>query len=77
MVLYGRDTSIEDIISSAKRYPMMAERQVIIVKEAQDLSRSIENLLSYAENPQPTTVLVICYKYKKLKSQRPRKMILL
>jgi DNA polymerase-3 subunit delta len=38
-VMYGRDSSIEEIISSAKRYPMMAERQVIIVKEAQDLSR--------------------------------------
>ncbi len=66
MVLYGRDVSIEDIISNAKRFPMMAERQVVIVKEAQDLSRTIENLLSYAENPQPSTVLVICYKYKKL-----------
>jgi DNA polymerase-3 subunit delta len=37
-VLYGRDVTIEDIISTAKRYPMMAERQVVIVKEAQDLS---------------------------------------
>ena len=66
MVLYGRDVSIEDIVSHAKRYPMMAERQVIIVKEAQELLRTIEDLISYIENPQPTTVLVICYKYKKL-----------
>ena len=43
-VMYGRDASIEDIVSSAKRYPMMAERQVLIIKEAQDLSRSIEKL---------------------------------
>jgi DNA polymerase-3 subunit delta len=70
MVYYGRDVSIEDIVGSAKRYPMMAERQVIIVKEAQDLSRTIENLVSYAENPQPTTVLVICYKYKKLDARK-------
>jgi len=70
MVLYGRDVSIEDIISSAKRYPMMAERQVLIVKEAQDLSRTIEQLVSYVENPQPTTVLVICYKYKKLDARK-------
>ncbi len=70
MVLYGRDVSIEDIVSNAKRYPMMAERQVVIVKEAQDLSRTIENLLSYVENPQPTTVLVICYKYKKLDKRK-------
>ena len=54
MVLYGRDVTIEDIVGNAKRYPMMADRQVVIVKEAQDLSRTIENLVSYAENPQPT-----------------------
>ena len=70
VVLYGRDVTIEDIVSNAKRYPMMAERQVVIVKEAQDLSRSIEKLVSYAENPQPTTVLVICYKYKKLDGRK-------
>lgn len=69
-VLYGRDVSVEDIVSSAKRYPMMAERQVIIVKEAQDLSRTIEKLESYAENPMPTTVLVICYKYKTLDKRK-------
>ncbi len=69
-VLYGKDISVEDIISSAKRYPMMAEKQVIIVKEAQDLSKSIENLVSYIENLQPTTVLVICYKYKKLDARK-------
>lgn len=70
MVFYGRDVSIEDIVSQAKRYPMMADRQVVIVKEAQDLSRTIENLVSYVENPQPTTVLVICYKYKKLDARK-------
>ena len=69
-VMYGRDVSIEDIVAAAKRYPMMAERQVLIVKEAQDLSRTIEKLLSYAENPQPTTVLVINYKYKKLDKRK-------
>lgn len=70
MVLYGRDVSVEDIMSNAKRYPMMAERQVIIVKEAQDLSRSIEKLVDYVENPQPTTVLVVCYKYKKIDKRK-------
>jgi DNA polymerase-3 subunit delta len=70
MVLYGRDVSIDDIVSHAKRYPMMAERQVIIVKEAQDLSRTIENLVGYIENPQPTTVLVLCYKYKTLDKRK-------
>ena len=62
----GIDVSVEDIIGAAKRFPMMAEKQVIIVKEAQDLSRTIEKLASYASNPQPSTVLVINYKYKKL-----------
>tara|TARA_R110001632_G_scaffold66891_1_gene157260 strand:+ start:19396 stop:20397 length:1002 start_codon:yes stop_codon:yes gene_type:complete len=69
-VMYGRDVSIEDIMGSAKRFPMMAERQVIIIKEAQDLSRTIEKLTSYAENPQPSTVLVINYKYKKLDKRK-------
>jgi len=70
MLIYGRDASIDEIVSNAKRYPMMAERQVVIVKEAQDLSRTIENLVVYAENPQPTTVLVVCYKYKKIDKRK-------
>jgi len=69
-VLYGRDVSVEDIISTSKRYPMMADRQVVIVKEAQDLSRTIDRLESYAENPMLTTVLVICYKYKTLDKRK-------
>jgi len=66
MVLYGGDVTIDDIISNAKRFPMMADYQVIIVREAQLLSRTIENLAAYVENLQPTTILVMCYKYKKL-----------
>lgn len=69
-VLYGRDVTVEEIIAAAKRYPMMAERQVIIVKEAQDLSRTIENLTAYATNPQMSTVLVINYKFKKLDKRK-------
>lgn len=69
-VLYGRDVTVEDIISAAKRYPMMAERQVIIVKEAQDLIRTIDKLESYAENPMATTILVVCYKYKTLDKRK-------
>lgn len=69
-VLYGRDVSIDDIVSTAKRYPMMAERQVVIVREAQELSRSIDKLEGYAENPMPTTVLVIAYKYKTLDKRK-------
>lgn len=70
MVLYGRDVSIDDIVGNAKRYPMMAEHQVVIVKEAQDLSRTIEKLATYAENPQPSTVLVVNYKYKKIDKRK-------
>jgi len=69
-VLYGRDVSIDDIVSTAKRYPMMAERQVVIVKEAQDLSRTIDKIESYVENPMQTTVLVFCYKYKTLDKRK-------
>lgn len=70
MVLYGRDVTIEDVVANAKRFPMMAEKTVIIVKEAQDLSRTIEKLVSYAENPLPSTVLVINYKYKTLDKRK-------
>ena len=70
MVLYGRDVSVDDIVANAKRFPMMAERQVVIVKEAQELSRTIEKLTPYVENPQPSTVLVINYKYKKIDKRK-------
>jgi len=69
-VLYGRDVSVEDVVSTAKRYPMMAERQVVIVKEAQELSRTIDKFESYANNPMLTTVLVLCYKYKTLDKRK-------
>jgi len=69
-VYYGRDVSIEELISSAKRFPMMAERQVIIVKEAQDLSRTIDQLENYTNDPVPTTVLVFCYKYKTIDKRK-------
>ncbi|WP_139958111.1 DNA polymerase III subunit delta [Flavicella sediminum] len=70
MVLYGRDVTVEDIVSNAKRFPMMSEKQVIIVKEAQDLSRSIEKMVSYAENPLASTILVLNYKYKTLDKRK-------
>jgi DNA polymerase-3 subunit delta len=70
IVVYGVDTTVEDIVANAKRYPMMAERQVVIVKEAQNLVKTIDKLESYAQNPQPTTVLVIAYKYKSLDKRK-------
>ncbi|MCB0471341.1 MAG: DNA polymerase III subunit delta, partial [Flavobacteriaceae bacterium] len=70
MVIYGRDASIDEIVSNAKRFPMMAEYQVVIVKEAQDLSRTIEQLADYAKNPQPSTILVLNYKYKTIDKRK-------
>jgi DNA polymerase III subunit delta len=63
-VLYGRDADAQTIIENAKRYPMMASHQVVIVKEAQDI-KSLDELTAYAEKPLNSTILVICYKYKK------------
>jgi len=62
-VVYGRDTDAASIVSMAKRYPMMSEHQVVIVKEAQNI-KDLELLESYAKNPLKSTILVICHKYK-------------
>jgi len=62
-ILYGKDSKIEDVINAAKRFPMMANHQVIIVKEAQNL-KQIEKLEYYAEQPLNSTILVINYKQK-------------
>ncbi|WP_224490558.1 DNA polymerase III subunit delta [Robertkochia flava] len=70
VILYGKDVDMDEVISNAKRYPMMAERQVIVVREAQHLVRSIDKLLPYAEQPQPTTVLVFAYKGKSLDKRK-------
>lgn len=70
MVLYGRDVTIDDIVGNAKRFPMMSEYQVIIVKEAQDLSRTIEKLVDYVKQPQPSTILVFNYKYKTIDKRK-------
>ena len=69
-ILYGRDVRYDEIVSASKRYPMMAERQVIIVKEAQDIKSDMDVLGQYAENPMLSTVLVICYKYKTLDKRK-------
>lgn len=68
-VLYGRDVDVPTIISEAKRYPMMSDRQVVIIKEAQNI-RNIEELEPYVNNPLDSTVLVVCYKYKTLDKRK-------
>ena len=60
-VFYGLDTDIDTVVTAAKRFPMMAERQVIVVREAQML-KNIDSLLYYLQSPQPTTVLVFAHK---------------
>lgn len=60
-VLFGSDVTAANVSDMAKRYPMMAERQVVIVKEAQNI-RNWERIELYLERPQPTTILVLCHK---------------
>jgi DNA polymerase III subunit delta len=65
MVLYGEDTTIQAVIETSRRFPMMSNHLVIIVKEAQSLKK-IEDLAYYLEKPLVSTILVINYKYKTL-----------
>ena len=80
-IVYGADTDIVSIINAAKRYPMMAEHQVIIVKEAQNI-RNMDELFYYLQKPQSSTILVICHKHgvidrrKKLATEIEKKGIL-
>ncbi|MBS7563632.1 DNA polymerase III subunit delta [Mucilaginibacter sp. Bleaf8] len=77
-VLYGKDTDIMTVINAARRFPMMAEYQVIIVKEAQDMKwgkedadkKGLNPVLSYLENPLQSTILVLCYKYGKFDKRK-------
>lgn len=61
-ILYGKDVDIATVINAAKRYPMMASHQVLIIKEAQ-LIKEWDNLIHYLSNPLKSTILVFCYKY--------------
>jgi DNA polymerase-3 subunit delta len=64
-VFYGKDSKVEEVINACKRYPMFSERQVVILKEAQQL-RDIEKLETYLENPLHSTLFVVAHKEKKL-----------
>lgn len=68
-ILYGKDLEPHTIIANARRFPMMANHQVIIVREAQNIKK-IEELESYVKNPLPSTILVINYKYKTLDKRK-------
>ncbi|MGJ1205864.1 DNA polymerase III subunit delta [Sphingobacterium lactis] len=70
-VVYGKDTDFSAVISMAKRYPMMSDHQVIVVKEAQNLKWKDDDLLQkYLENITPTTVLLFAYKYGKFDKRK-------
>ncbi|MGF1638663.1 MAG: DNA polymerase III subunit delta [Cyclobacteriaceae bacterium] len=75
MVMYGKDVKVQDILANARRYPMMSDRQVVIVKEAKDVE-DIEKetgqkmLLDYFKNPLPSTILVFCHKYKSVDKRK-------
>jgi DNA polymerase-3 subunit delta len=64
-IIYGKDIDIPTLASYARRFPMMSNYQVILVKEAQDLNK-IEELEPYILNPLESTLLVLCYKYEKI-----------
>ncbi|MBO4282438.1 MAG: DNA polymerase III subunit delta [Bacteroidales bacterium] len=71
-VVYGKDIRVEDLVSMAKEYPIMAEHRLLIVKEAQELQKTpgskdgdvFAPLVAYLKNPQKQTIMVFCYKYK-------------
>ena len=65
-IFYGKDTTTDAIMDAAKRYPMMAERQVIIIREAQHLKKHLDDFKEFLEKPLDSTILVFCYKYGKL-----------
>lgn len=64
-VFYGSEVSVDDVMNAARRFPMMADRQVVLVREAQNLAAK-EKLTSYLDHPQPSTVLVFCHKHGSL-----------
>jgi DNA polymerase-3 subunit delta len=70
-IVYGKDVDVLTLISHAKRYPMMSNYQVVMVKEAQDIRNLISKddkdpLAEYIQQPLASTILVFCYKYKEL-----------
>ena len=69
MIIYGKDVENMKIVATSKCYPMMAEYQVIIVKEAQQIS-NYDDLIFYLQKPQPSTILVFCHKYKSLDKRK-------
>lgn len=75
LIVYGKDTTMATLLTHAKRFPMMAERQVVLVKEAQDIQdlnkeTGAKLLLDYISRPLTSTVLVLCHKHKTVDKRR-------
>ncbi len=70
VVLYGKDVSVNDIMSQARQYPFMGDKMLVVVKEAQELVKTIDQFSSYFKSVQPSTILVFCYKYKTLDKRK-------
>jgi DNA polymerase-3 subunit delta len=68
-IMYGKDSDFKHVLDAARRYPVMASKQVVIIKEAQDL-KTIDNLEPYLENPLESTVLVFAHKHKTLDKRK-------
>lgn len=68
-VVYGKDVDIDTVINLAKRYPMMSDKQLVVVKEAQQL-KSLDRLTFYLQKPLSSTILVFCYKYGTLDKRK-------
>ena len=69
MIFYGNDADVKNIINTARRFPMMSARQLVIVKEAQNL-KNVELLSHYVKTPVLSTVFAICHKYKKIDGRK-------
>lgn len=67
-IVYGRDIKVNDLLAMVRRFPMMSNYQLVVVKEAQDM-KDWDKMLSYFESPLPSTVLVIAYKEGKMDSR--------
>lgn len=75
VIVYGKEAPVATILTHARRYPMMAERQVVVVREAQDIpdinkENGIKLILDYLEHPVPSTLLVFCHKHKTLDKRK-------
>ena len=69
-ILYGKETSVDQIISICKKYPLMSKYQIVLIKEAQDLSRTFDGLIDYFKKPLESTILIINYKHKSIDKRK-------